>query len=107
MTLRPSLWASARVSGARLRQNGDHTAQPAALASRGTDPPWALRSSPPSHGDGWAAVRPTVSKLLLSIDRHPVPISGASRRAAIRPRQSNDWMVLRASALPLRIAATA
>ena len=32
-------------------------------------------------------------------------ISGASRRAASRPRQSNDWMVLRAPALPLRIAA--
>ncbi len=41
-------------------------------------------------GRGLAAARRTVSMLLLSIDRHAVAISGASRRDASRPRQSND-----------------
>src|SRR5262245_2056258 len=106
-TLRPSPWASLTFSAVTLRQKGDHTAQPAALASRGTEPPWAARSSPPSQGDGWPLPRRTVSKLGVSIERHAAAISGASFLAARRPRQSNDWMVLRVSALPLRIAATA
>src|ERR1700675_3474308 len=106
-TFRPSAWASLTFSAVTLRQNGDQTAQPAWLANRGTEPPWAARSSPASHGEGWPLARPTVSILLLSIDRQPVAISGARRRASINPRQSNDWIVLRLPALPSRIASTA
>ena len=44
-----------------LRQYGDQVPQPAALTSRGTDPPWAARSRPACHGDGRPASRWTVS----------------------------------------------
>ena len=106
-TFRPSAWASLTFSAVTLRQNGDQTAQPACLARRGTEPPWAARSRPPSQGDGCPLARPTVSMPLLSIERQPVAISGARRRASISPRQSNDWIVLRPPALPSRIASTA
>src|SRR6266851_9811590 len=82
-TFRPSAWASLTFSAVTLRQNGDQTAQPACLASRGTEPLWAVRSSPASHGEGRPLARPTVSMLLLSIDRQLVAISGARRRASI------------------------
>src|SRR5215510_10217015 len=94
ITFRPRSWDCLTFSAVTLRQKGDHTAQPAALASRGTEPPWAARSRPPSQGEGWPLARATVSMPPLSIDRQPVAISGASRRDASRPRQSNDWMVL-------------
>jgi len=45
-------------SAVTLRQNGDQTAQPASLASRGTEPPWAARSSPASQGEGRPLARP-------------------------------------------------
>src|SRR5215472_18671618 len=63
MTLSPSAFASASDAAVTSRWLGDHTEQPAAATSRGTEPAKSSMSSPAVHGDAPGRPRCRVSPL--------------------------------------------
>src|SRR5215470_5657663 len=89
MTLSPSAFASASDAAVTSRWLGDHTEQPAAATSRGTEPAKSSMSNPAVHGDAPGRPRCRVSPLPPSRDeKHQQvgdPVERLGRRSAREP----------------------
>ena len=107
-TFRPIAWASLTFAAVTLRQNGDQTAQPAALANDGTEPPWAaeIESGQPRRRPCTA---PADRVHAAALDREATGRRSRARDGAPRsaPASRRIGSCCARPALPRRIASTA